>query len=151
VGAVKAARAPSGGEGSLDRRSPPGRYAFRKPGRFRFSLPSFARMGRPRKMPRKATRIVSNAGKAAEVTQSLRVSMQITCCGLITGSQGGYPRSSGFISSSSSSARLSGERGVSGVSGGKGESCGGALASLSRRTGCSSQFMRRALNGGKLW
>ena len=34
AGAVKAATAPSVSEGSLDRRSPPGRYAFPKPGRF---------------------------------------------------------------------------------------------------------------------
>ena len=42
AGAVKAARAPSVSEGSLDRRSQPGRYSFIKPGRVSRFFPGVA-------------------------------------------------------------------------------------------------------------
>jgi hypothetical protein len=88
-----------------------------------------------------------SAGKANWPGASLKIDYRGTYEGL------GYiySKSPGFVSASSVSAGASGERRSMGVSGGSGERWGGFLASLARRTGCSSQFMRRARKGGKLW
>jgi hypothetical protein len=101
------------------------------------------------KMPRSDRRITGKGAESPKMTQSPVLSGK-AIPGPFTRPEG-YSKSPGFISASSASTEVSGERSWSGVSGGKGESFGGALACLSRRTGCSSQFIRRALKGGKLW
>ncbi len=62
-----------------------------------------------------------------------------------------YSKSPGLVRPSSTSAGVSGVRSSIGVRGGRADSFGGWFACRSLRMGCSSQFMRRALKGGKLW
>ena len=90
-------------------------------------------------------------GEKSGNDQSLQSSAHHSFQGLSEARGRPSSKSPGFVSVSSASAASSGERSLIGVSGGSGESGGGAFACRARSAGCSSQFMRLALKGGKLW
>src|SRR6516225_3089662 len=108
----------------------------------------YDRMGAIRKMPRKRIRIARNAGNIAGMTEySFLTDKRLQ--GILQ-AFADYAKSSGLISSSSTSEAVNGERSLTGVSGGSWESFGACMACRCLRMGCSRKLMRFARKEGKL-